>query len=137
MTKVYLRTLTKRVFAIYANRKKPGRLGLIVDTRDNRVYIVPKDQEHIDYVKHLTKESNFSKLIPSYIDFEKVGNQVIVAGIETGYSGIERILGVKHESEDLEKAHSLVHSIVNKGEIPVVENITSRISFKFSTRKTA
>lgn len=130
--------LTPEVFARFGNRKKPGRIGLFVDTRNGDIYAVPKHEEHLDFIKQITDEQNFSKIIPSYIDLKEIGNVEKIFGVETGYSGVEIRLGIRHTPEDLQKAHSLTHVLVSEGEIPLAERIDSKITYKFSSkRKTA
>lgn len=104
-------SLSKEIIEKYGSRRKAGRLSLVVDITKNKAYPVPRNVEHTDFVKRF--ETDPSHLIPVHIDFD--GDRVV--GIDTGESGLEIKLGIKHSYDDLNSANSAAYRLIHESGI--------------------
>ncbi len=108
--------LSQSIISAYGNRKEPGRVSIFTDLRDNNIYIVPRNEEHIDFVKRIASPSEYEKIVPTHIDLRTAADGIEeVIRVITGESGLEIKGGVKHSYEDLQKAHDLAWQFIDKG----------------------
>lgn len=119
----------------YGGRKQAGRVSVFVDLRSDTIIPVPRDVEHVDFVKRLAGEDDYGRIIPSHID-TKLGSsgQEEITGVITGVSGLEIALGVRHDKDDIVRAHSLVWDYINSGEVPVTDLKENKIVLKYSKK---
>jgi len=124
-----LEKLTKDVYMQYGDRKKPGRISVLVDVVSEKIYAVPKYVEHIIYAPKLKKQCKipYEKLVPAHIDT----NGAEVIGVSAGYSGLEQRMGIRHSEEDLKKAKELIWQFVNSGSIPKGKIMEDAIATKY------
>lgn len=112
-----LEKLTWDVYAAYGNRKKPGRVSILVDVVRNQIFGVPATAEHTKYAPKIISQCKISydKLVPAHIDT----NGAEVIGMSAGYSGLEQKIGVRHSKKDVIKAKELAWQFVREGDIPL------------------
>jgi len=118
--------LTYALISEYGDRKVHGRISVIIDTKSNSVYVVPREEEHIEFISRLlgTEEldpMSCQYLIPSHIQIginEQTSEQE-VQGFFTGVCGLEIGLGARHPKEALHAAHEQAKCFVRKGELPL------------------
>lgn len=103
-------TLEWSTFNNYGDRKKQGRLSVLVDVKSGNVHPVPKDKEHIDFARSLG--ITLEQLVPSHIDIEQESINII-----TGVCGMEIGFGIRHKRKDLETAHERILEYISNGEI--------------------
>jgi len=123
--------LSWAIFNNYGNRKKPGRISIVIDLDEEKIYPVPRKVEHLDFAKD--KFLEHERIIPSHIDLEPNGCGLEkVVGIITGISGLEISGGVRHKKEDLEKAHAISWDFVKNGEIKIGDVKEDEVVYKYS-----
>lgn len=127
--------ITLDTYLKYGNRKKDGRISFFVDTRNDSVYLVPRDIEHIEFVKYIAKLHDYSRIIPTHVDTELHGDELFVIGILTGVSGLEIKLNVRHSHEDLEIAHDVTWNLINSSDVKVGKLRENRIVTWYGTRE--
>src|SRR3989338_4156068 len=94
----------------YFPRKNPNQLCCIVNLRDEKIYPVPVEIEHVDFAGLVLGErlqdnpSCADRIIPSNLAINTVDR--FVTGIVTGVSGMEIGYNVRHRSGDVGLAHS-------------------------------
>lgn len=127
--------LTQAIVSAYGNRKKPGRVSVFTDVENNKIYPVPINEEHINFVKRIATPSYYEKIVPTHIDLERneKGLEEVVRVI-TGECGLEIKGGVRHKYEDLKKAHALVFEFINKGEFPIGELKENKIVTRYAKK---
>ncbi len=127
--------LTQKLIEMYGNRKRKGRLSVVVNTSNSDVYVVPKNKEHINYCLNLVGDDvrKLEKIVPSHINYDTVESLYEVISIITGESGMERGYGVRHRHDDLNIAHQRVLDFVHNGKIFVHPNLESRIIYDYSS----
>ncbi|OYT32566.1 hypothetical protein DRJ22_00060 [Candidatus Woesearchaeota archaeon] len=126
--------LTYSLINQYGNRKKPGRLSILVNVEEKKIYAVPRKIEHIDYAKQFNIE--LSKLIPVHIDTKLNENGLEeIIGLVTGVSGMEIGYGIRHSKKDLEEAHKLAKDFIENGELPIKKLEEDKIIYKYSTNQ--
>lgn len=119
--------LTESLFEEYGNRKKVGRLSIVVDTESFVAYAVPIGVEHIDFLRAgFGKED--SKFVPVHID---LNSNYDVEAIITGESGVEQGYGVRHTSEQLDIAHQKALELVANSPFLVLDNCDYRKCFEY------
>jgi len=111
----------------FGNRKKTGRLSILVDVNSKQIYPVPLKQEHIDFANRVKGISGLEKLIPSHIDIEEWSGVIRVI---TGICGMEINFGIRHTSEDVERAHRIAVDYVKNGEISY-ESLKEEIIYRY------
>ncbi|MDP3917494.1 MAG: hypothetical protein Q8Q42_04395 [Nanoarchaeota archaeon] len=117
--------LTGDVFEKFGNRKRSGRLSLLVDMANENIYAVPIGVEHIDFVRELIGRDSFDTLkmrryIPVHVDrYPTPDWSGDVNGLVTGVSGMEISYGARHTKEDLRGAHQIVRKLIEKSNIEV------------------
>ena len=109
--------LTHDTYIQYGDRKKLGRISVLVDVCSSNVYPVPKNIEHIQYAPKLKRQHaiSYEKLVPAHIDT----NGMEITGLSIGYSGLEQKMKVRHTEEDLKKAREIMWDFIRNGLIPV------------------
>ena len=136
--------LTEGLRGAYGDRKIPGRLSILVDLReDPKIYAVPREQEHIDFVKELlgTEDEQDVReqgalLVPSHIQITPNGWKFCheVTGFLTGVSGLEIAFGVRHPREVLKKAHVCAKQFAETGELPFAEKIAEdKVLYRYAS----
>ncbi len=110
-------------------------LKVIADVKQQRVYLVPPDAEHIAFaakILDVTKADLWqhqeiaAHLVGAYIKLKDKKVESIAIGATTGLSlGLK----VKYNAEDIDAAYSLVSDFVLKGKVPY-EKIRFRKKFK-------
>ena len=123
--------LTPGIYDKYGNRKRNGRISLFIDTNTETAYLVPKEEEHIDFAKRLVQQ-DYSRLVPVHIDTEMRDTKHRIVGMIIGVSGLEVRLGVRHDIEDLKKAHDVAWKLVNSSDIPVGKIREDRIIMRYA-----
>jgi hypothetical protein len=118
-----IETLDETVMKEFGSRKKPGRLSLVVDVETSDIYAVPKDTEHIDFIKQF--ETDPSYLVPVHLDFS--GGEV--SGVIVGESGIEHGLGVRHSHADLNVANSDAYGLISKSGVQIAEDHKNKVHY--------
>ncbi len=103
--------LTENLIKEYGDRKKSGRLSIVVDTTNNEIYPVPQDAEHIDFMRIYFPGRDYKPLVPFHIDME---NGQIVE-LTHGQTGLELKLGVTHPHSAINSARTLVSEFLRKG----------------------
>lgn len=123
------KSLTSRLIEEFGDRKKQGRLSIIVNLLDDKIYPIPKGKEHIEFGIELVGDiRKLSKVIPSHIDYRNIEGLYEIYRIITGESGMEEGYGVRHSCEDLNYAHSKVFDFVHTAEDVFVDlKVESRI----------
>lgn len=130
--------LTYGLLSSNGDRKKPGRLSILVDLVEDKIYAVPCDIEHIDFAREILgfgPEENgkrYTKLIPSHIDCVKKDGLEIVAGVITGVSGIEIGYGVRHRKEDVSLANVKTLDFVAKGDVEISRDLENEVCMKYT-----
>jgi len=130
-------SLTQSVVNGYGNRKIFGRLSVLVDVSENLIYPLPRDLEHIEFVKaHFSELAvNNGTIVPSHIQLEMTSSGLEeVIGIITGVSGMEIGYGIRHDRIDLEKAHAAVLEFVNNGEFSISSHKQDKIEYKYAAK---
>ncbi len=135
-----VKRLTWSAVNSFGNRKRPGRLSVIVDmTKKGVVYAVPREIEHKDYlceILHTTQEHIMgapgiaARLIPVHIDLPCD----TVEGIVVGLSGAEQAYGIRHSNEDLQNSARRAQEFILNGEVPYHEPIHTKIDYRYSER---
>ena len=118
--------LTYAMFHEFGNRKEPGKISLLVDLRKKPgIYAVPRDIEHIDFVKELTGTDDGEEikeqarlLIPTHIFLQPTGPnfQYQITRYLSGISGLEIAFGVRHSKMSIDRAHEETKKFAQKGE---------------------
>lgn len=129
--------LTYELLEKYGHRKKIGRISILTDTKGEILYVVPKEIEHIDYVKEILNVRNLTNmypfpLVPSHIHFEGKNKQEKITGLITGESGLEQSLGKIHTHSSLNQAHNLVWKLILEGEVPIGNITKNKIIFDYA-----
>lgn len=131
------KSLTWAVVSAHGDRKKPGRVSVIVNAATGAVYPVPRDVEHKDYIcslVHTTPEtlranpSYIAALIPVHIDLDA---EHCVVGVLTGLSGFEEVYKVRHAPADLLNAHKRALEFVFRGELRHDDSLESRAKIDY------
>lgn len=104
--------LTDEVVREYGDRKKPGRVSLVVDTLTSDIYLVPKNVEHIDFMKGNFSNRDYGLFVPFHLDMD---NEDVVK-LTPGESGLEYKLGVEHDNASIAIARVLVFEFIRKGD---------------------
>ncbi|MEK6952805.1 MAG: hypothetical protein AABX29_07360 [Nanoarchaeota archaeon] len=128
--------LTYELLEKYGHRKKIGRLSVLTNPKEEIIYVVPMDIEHIDYAKEILNTENIAylfpfPLIPSHIHFDGKKKQEKIIGLITGESGLEQSMGKIHTHTSLNKAHNLIWKLILEGEVPIGNITKNRIIFDY------
>lgn len=126
--------ITSEDYKKYSNRKKPGRISVLVNTRSEAVYLVPIGEEHIDFAGRIARKEDYPHLVPSHVDTEIQDSEPVIVGVVTGVCGLEIKLGVRHRIEDLEKAHDLTWRLINDSDLKVGRIRKNRIVIRYTVR---
>jgi len=118
----------------YGNRKRNGRISLLVDTETETIYLVPKEEEHIDFAKRIAEPEHYPKLVPVHVDTEMQDAEPRIVGVITGVCGLEIKLEVRHDAKDLEKAHDIAWKLINISEIHTGKIREDRIVMRYAVR---
>src|SRR3989344_1454845 len=102
--------LTEEHILAYWNRKsrngrQPGRIDLVVDTALDKHYLVPKDQEHKDFVPTLPFQES-SELIPYWIQLREQEK--------------------KHTMAELSRAHLFAWNLVTRSPIITLDMLCEK-----------
>lgn len=103
--------LTDDVLREYGDRKKSGRVSILVDTIKNEIYLVPRDVEHIDFMNSNFPDRNYEFFVPFHIDLRD-GE---VVSLISGETGLEYRLRVQHPPYAVEVARGLTFEFLRKG----------------------
>ena len=103
--------LTDEVIRDYGDRKRPGRVSVVVDTLGNAIYIVPRNIEHIDFMALHFPGRDYSLFVPFHIDM--VNGEV--ADLIPEHTGLEYKLGVKHDGASIAVARVMTFEFIRKG----------------------
>lgn len=126
-----LEKLTEETFQQHGNRKKEGRLSLIVDTDAFEAYAVPKNIEHIDFLReHFGKED--SKYVPAHLDFNSYKD---IQAVIIGESGVEQGYGVRHTEEQLTKARQKVLELIVNSPFQTSRDCDYKEAYEYVTFK--
>ena len=135
-------SLTWGLYNAYGGRKKPGYLAVVVNLKENVIYPIPTNEEHADFISKRilgTSKNELSmhpewaeKIIPSIIEIDDISGKV--KGVLTGVSGVEIGYRVRHDKEDIEKAHAKVIEFLKNGEIPFAEGFRAIIQYKYARK---
>jgi len=129
----------------FGDRKKDGRISVIVDvSKEDGIYLIPRDREHVTFVADYLgipaekiKENPYcaAHIVPSHIQIEYKQGSLKLSDVETGESGLEIKLGVRHTQDALLQAHARVldelRKFVDKGVCVVDENICKQNKIHF------
>lgn len=120
--------ITKELLDVYTKRKGRDILSIIVDVENDKIYAVPVDKEHVQFVSELLERGlddlkdnpqSASHLVPVNIGIE----DGTITAVVTGYSGLELGFKVRHSNEELRKAHDVAWAFINgsvkKGSVKV------------------
>lgn len=133
--KMPYKKLTNFLIFKYCGRKQPGRISLIIDINKQEIYLIPKEREHIDFIRELLgkeiTQENAAQFISSNIDLEKNNLHYRIKRILTSYSGLEKRFGIKHNKEDIDLAHILVNNFIRNSEFEINENTINSISYGY------
>jgi len=119
--------LTWAAVSEFGNRKQAGRVSFVVDITTKRVFAVPREIEHKDFLCALigrTQEeirqnpSYALGIVPVHVDLNA---QDQVYRIVTGRSGAEAFYHIKHGEEELQAAHDKTVEFVQNGEVSYVD----------------
>ncbi len=111
----------------YFPRKQPDQLCCVVNLEDKKIYPVPVEIEHIDFVSLLLTSDIKSnpeyarRVIPSNLRIDALDR--VVKKIITGVSGMEIGYNVRHTTHDVDLAHSLMREFVSRGEFTAGNNL--------------
>jgi hypothetical protein len=123
-------------------RKQALSLGLVTNVVDGKIYTMPQEIEHKDFVPALigaTKEmlvenpSLAERIIPSIVEFgydDELNLEIV--GLLTGVSGMEIGFRVRHTRADLEFAHRLVLEYLREGEFHISSKFQAAINYKYA-----
>lgn len=112
-----LSIISKEILQAFGGRKHEGLLSVIVDTKTNKIYVVPHTMEHVNAACELlgiTKnalESNptlAERLIPINI----LIRDDLIVGVMNGRSGMEMGYKVTHPKKANDKAHGLIWNLI-------------------------
>ena len=124
--------LTEEHILAYWNRKsrngrQPGRIDLVVDTALDKHYLVPKDQEHKDFVPTLPFQES-SELIPYWIQLREQEKRYSLTQLVVGASSYEAEHEIKHTMAELSRAHLFAWNLVTRSPIITLDMpVKSRI----------
>lgn len=120
--------ITKELLNVYTKRKARDVLSIIVDVKNKKIYAVPVDKEHVEFVAGLldfgieslkTDPQTASHLVPVNIGIDD--NEV--NAVLTGWSGLEAGFKVRHSNKELNDAHEIawvfINNSVKKGTVKV------------------
>lgn len=124
--------LTPDIVKQFGNRKKPGRVSVVTDMDTLNVFLVPHSMEHIDFITKKLRISDCRRIIPTHIDMILDHEQERVGELITGVSGVEQGYGVRHTREDIDMAHNIVYSAVQRGEFYFARDYKDRKEYEFS-----
>ena len=103
--------LTDEVIKDYGDRKRPGRVSIVVDTLGNVIYVVPKNIEHIDFMALHFPGVDYRPFVPFHIDI--LDGEV--ADLIPGHTGLEYKLGVEHDGASVAIARGMAFEFIRKG----------------------
>lgn len=103
--------LTDEVIREYGDRKRLGRVSVVVDTLGSAIYVVPRDIEHIDFMALHFPNVNYGPFVPFHIDMDNRE----VADLIPGHTGLEYKLSVVHDGASVAIARVLVLEFIRKG----------------------
>lgn len=142
MTPKSYKILTFGILENFGRRKKANYLGLVCDTKNMKIYPVPVNVEHIEWALNiigggysreaiLRNSSLISHLVPAIVVFDP--GLEIVEGSIIATSGMEIGFGVRHTSEQINEATSLVDAFIRNGEIPLASNFAIKVIRKWES----
>lgn len=126
-----LEVLTEEIFEKYGNRKKDKRLSIIVDTKNFIAYAVPKEIEHIEFLrKYFGKED--SKFVPVHLDFN---DEFDISAVITGESGVEQGYGIRHTTDELIIAQQKALELISSSIFSASEDCEYKLCYEYANFK--
>src|SRR3989344_5895139 len=108
----------------YGDRKKLGRVSLLVDTLNEKIHFVSREMEHIDFIHGLESDSGqYHRYVPVHVDV----NDGMITKMLTGISGVELELKVRHSPKELREAHRLAREFIERGNVPYAPRCLHKI----------
>ena len=132
--------LTSDFVKPYLDRKKEGRLSLLVDVRLDKAYVVPVHEEHTlvaleilhAQLGDLQADPSFaSHIVPVHIEFVRIQDELLISCVLTGVSGLEMGYHVCHTSQQLQEAHTFTLLLIDRSEMSKSDDFETRILYAF------
>lgn len=97
--------ITEELLVKFGDRKRKGRLDLVLNIRTREIYPVPKQIEHKEFIPTIPGYDN--KNSSDYIPIQFRLKQGVVKEILTGASSYEADSKIRHKITDLKRAHAI------------------------------
>src|SRR3989344_5389128 len=100
--------------------KQPGRLDLVVNIALDQHYLVPKDQEHKDFVPTIPCKKS-SELVPYWMQLRSNSDGYSLLQLVVGASSYEAEHGVTHTLAELALAHQLAWGVIARSPVIILD----------------
>lgn len=115
------------------NGRQLGRLDLVVNVALDKHYLVPKNQEHKDFVPQIPCDQP-SELVPYWMQLKVNNDKYSLLQLVVGGSSYEAEHEIRHSMSDLSRAHQLAQELIARSQAIVLDTpVKSRILKVYAT----